>query len=209
LAGEQFAPAVHALHTPPSHTSLVPHVVPLARLLPESLHTAAPVVHDVVPVWHALVGVHDAPEVHEVQDPLSQTSLVPHDVPLATCVPVSVHTATPVVHDVTPVSQLLGGVHATPAVQPLHTPLSHTSLVPQLAPLLRLLPVSLHTGAPVVHDVDPLWHGLVGVHDAPVVHALHVPLLHTSLVPQLVPFDTLVPVSVHTGAPVEHAVVPV
>ncbi len=209
LAGEHVVPAVHVVQVPLSQTSLVPHVVPLVRLLPESVHTGAPVVQDVVPVWHTLVGVHDAPEVHAPQDPLSQTSLVPHDEPLATCVPVSVHTATPVEHDVTPVSQGLGGVHASPEVHPLHAPLSHTSLVPQVAPLLRLLPVSLHTGTPVVHDVVPVWHGLVGVHDAPVVQALHVPALHTSLVPHVVPFETLVPVSVHTGVPVVHDVVPV
>jgi hypothetical protein len=209
LAGEQFAPAVHAVQVPLSHTSLVPQVVPLVTLLPVSLHTGAPDVQTVVPVWHALVGVHDAPVVHPLHDPLSHTSLVPQEVPLATAVPVSVHTETPVAHDVTPVSQLLGGVHAVPEVHPLHAPLSQTSPVPQLVPLLTLSPVSLHTATPVVHEVVPLWHGLVGVHDAPTVHELHVPLSHTSLVPQLVPLVTLLPVSLHTGAPDAQTVDPV
>jgi hypothetical protein len=45
-----------------------------------------PVVHDVAPTWQLLVGVQGFPAVHEVHPPLSQTMLVPHDVPLVTLV---------------------------------------------------------------------------------------------------------------------------
>jgi hypothetical protein len=47
-----------------------------------------------------------------------------------------------------------------------------------------------------------------GVHGVPAVHALQAPLLQTMFVPQVVPFDPGVIVSVHVDAPVEHDVVP-
>jgi len=50
---------------------------------------------------------------------------------------------------------------------------------------------------------------LAGAHDALAVHALQAPPLHTWFVPQAVPSPTLVPVSSHTGAPVEQLTVPV
>jgi hypothetical protein len=55
----------------------------------------------------------------------------------------------------------------------------------------------------------PVRHGLPpGLHAAPVAHGLHVPLSHTSLVPQGVPLVT-VPVGEHVCTPVEHDVEPV
>jgi hypothetical protein len=47
------------------------------------------------------------------------------------------------------------------------------------------------------------------VHAVPAVQALHAPLLHTLLFPHVVPLLTGVPVSPHTGAPVEQPIVPV
>ena len=202
------APALHAEHVPLSQTRPVPHVVPFVTLLPVSLQTAVPVVQTMLPVWHWFGGVQLVPDEHVVHDPLSQTSPVPHDVPLLTGVPVSVHTATPVEQSVVPVSHGLAGVHAAFWVQAAHVPLSHTSLVPQVVPLAALVPVSVHTAVPVEQSVVPAWHGLAGVQVAPCVHALHAPLLHTSLVPHDVPLAALVPVSVHTGTPVVHEVNP-
>jgi hypothetical protein len=49
---------------------------------------------------------------------------------------------------------------------------------------------------------------LVGVHVAPWEHALHAPLSHTSLTPQVVPFVAAVPVSVQLGVPPEQTMVP-
>ncbi len=75
--------------------------------------------------------MHDAPTVHGLQDPLSQTSFVPHVVPLATSVPVSVQVNA--VHETVPTWQGLVGVHASShAVQ---EPLSQASLAPQDVPL--------------------------------------------------------------------------
>jgi hypothetical protein len=85
--------------------------------------------------------------------------------------------------------------------EPLHTPPVHA--VPALA-----VPVCVQTGAPVVHETDPVRQGLPpGLHAAPVEQAAHVPPLQTSLVPHGVPFATL-PVAAHVAVPVEHDVVP-
>ena len=71
-----------------------------------------------------------------------------------------------------------------------------------------LLVVSAHVMAPVAHEVAPFLHGFVGWQAVPAVHAPHVPLLHTRLVPHAVPL-ALLPVCAHTEAPVTHVVVPV
>jgi hypothetical protein len=133
---------------------------------------------------------------------------VPHVVPLAACVPVSVHTATPVEQSVEPVSHGFDGVHAAPCVHEVHAPLSHTLLVPHAVPFAALVPVSLHTAAPVEQSVVPAWHALVGAHEAPCVHAMHAPALHTSLLPHVVPLGAGVIVSVQTATPVEQSVLP-
>jgi hypothetical protein len=51
LPAQQYCPvAPHALHAPDSHTLLAPQLVPLARLVPVSVHTAVPVEQSIVPV---------------------------------------------------------------------------------------------------------------------------------------------------------------
>jgi hypothetical protein len=99
-------------------------------------------------------------------------------------------------------------VHEAPAVHALHVPALQTWLVPHEVPLGRL-PVELHTATPVEHDVVPFWQGLPVEQEAPAVQALHVPLSQTRLSPQPVPLATFIIASLHTGTPVEHAVVPV
>ena len=81
FTGVQGAPAVHETHEPPLQTSFVPHGVPLVAV-PVCAHTPTPVEQEIVPVSQPLFSVHDAPVVHAPHDPLSQTSFVPHDVPL-------------------------------------------------------------------------------------------------------------------------------
>jgi hypothetical protein len=207
LVGVQGLFRMHEVHVPVSQTMLVPHDVPFGTV-PVELHTETPVEHEVTPVSHGLLGVHETPAEQALQVPLSQTWLLPQVVPFETLVPVSVHAGTPVEHAVVPVWQTLVGVQAAPTVHALHDPLSHTWLVPHVVPLAALLPVSAQTDTPVEHDVAPVWHGLLGVHVTPAVHALHVPLSHTWLEPQVVPFARLLPVSLHTDTPVEHDVVP-
>jgi hypothetical protein len=123
--------------------------------LPAAVHTAAPELQTTVFFRHESAEVQSAPAVQLPHAPLLQTSLVPQPVPFATLVPVSVQTETPDPHDVTPPWHEFVGAHAVPAVHAVHAPLSQTLLVPQEAPFAALLPVSVQTGVPVVHDVWP------------------------------------------------------
>ncbi len=208
MAGVHATFTVQAEQVPLSQTSLVPHVVPLVIWVVVGLHTGAPVVHEIVPVTHGLVGVHDAPVVQALQVPLSQTSFVPQTVPLAALLPVSVHTGAPVVQTMVPVWQALVGVHAAPIEHVVHEPFSQTSPVPHEVPLATF-PVTPHTDVPVAQEVSPVWQTLPVEHDTPAVHDAHVPLSQTSLVPHEVPLFTGLPVSLQTGNPVVHDVVPV
>jgi hypothetical protein len=62
---------------------------------------------------------------------------------------------------------------------------------------------------PVLQVSVPVWQGLaVGVQAPPGVHDTQAPLLHTWLLPQVVPFETF-PVSAQTGTPVTHEFAPV
>ena len=94
-------------------------------------------------------------------------------------------------------------------MQPTHTPLLHTMLVPQALPFATF-PAAWHTGVPVVQTVIPVRQGWpVTVQLAPVAQIPHVPVaLHTRLSPQDVPAARFVFVSVHCGVPVEHTSVP-
>src|SRR6186713_296961 len=68
FAGWQAWPAVHELQLPLMHTRLVPHGVPLATLVPASVHMGLPVVHDNVPLWQGLLaGAHAPPATHVAQ----------------------------------------------------------------------------------------------------------------------------------------------
>lgn len=91
----------------------------------------------------------------------------------------------------------------------MHAPALQTWLVPQGVPFAALLPVSLQTGVPVVQSIVPEWHTLLlGVHDAPWVHATHDPLSHTMFVPHAAPSPRFVAWSAQVDAPVEHDVRP-
>ena len=82
------------MHWPLRQTIPLPHDVPFV-LLPFSVQTGAPVVQTLAPVRHGLVGVQVLPAVQEAHDPLLQTMFVPHDVPFAFALPVSMHDITP------------------------------------------------------------------------------------------------------------------
>jgi hypothetical protein len=207
--GVHELPVVHAPQDPLSQTSFVPHDAPLEAFVPVSTHVDEPDAHDVAPAWHGFAGVHGVPDVHETHDPLSQTLPVPHDVPLAATFPVSPQTGSPVEQSVVPTSQAFPGVHAAPGVHAPHAPALQNALVPQAMPFVVGVPVSVQVAVPDAHDVAPMSQGLAGVHAAPSAHAPHAPLSQTSFVPHDAPFVTLVPVSLQTGLPVEHDVVPV
>ena len=179
--------------TPFVHDWAAPHSVPTG-LLPLVAHTDVPVAHDVRPTLHGSVGVQATPAVHGTQLPVRQTRFVPQLVPFATAVPVSWQLGAPVVQVSVPVWQGLGGAQAAPDVHGLQTPSKHTRLVPHVAPFGRF-PTSVQTEAPVTQEVAPLRHRVVGVQEAPAVHAPQMPLLHTMFVPHVVPFTRFLPVS--------------
>jgi len=71
-----------------------------------------------------LAGVHVSPTVQALQLPARHTALVPHDVPFAAFTPVSLHAATPAVHDTEPTWHGCAlGTQLAPAVQGAHAPL--------------------------------------------------------------------------------------
>lgn len=121
-------------------------------------------------------------------------------------------TAVPVEHEVVAVSAHgFAEVHVTPAVQALQTPVElQTALVPQDVPVPTNVR-SVQTGVPVEQSIVAVRaHGLLEVHDAPCVHAVHTPLeLHTPVAPpgvvQAVPPGWRA-WSVQTGAPLEQLI---
>jgi hypothetical protein len=174
------------------------------------MHVEMPVEQDVWPLSQTLVGVHATLAVQGEQEPLSQTALFPHVLPFAALLaPVATHVDVPVAHEVFPLSQLLVGVHETPAVQALQVPALQTMLLPHDVPLAALAIASTHTGCPVEQEIPPAWHGSAGLQGAPPVHATHWPEEQTRLVPQGVPSTALVTVSTHVEWPVEQDVAPV
>jgi hypothetical protein len=134
LVGVHGAFAVHDTHDPALQTMLDPHDWPVGTLL-ALVHVETPLMQDVVPVWQRLpFGLHGWFAVHAEHDPALQTRLVPHDVPLPTLVPVSVHTWVPDAQEVVPTWQLLVGVQGVFAVHATHAPALQTMLVPQAVP---------------------------------------------------------------------------
>jgi len=208
LLGVHAVPAVHAAQIPLVQTSFVPHAVPLATSSPVETQIDCPELHDVVPVWQGLLGVHAVPAVHEPQIPLVQTSFVPHTVPLATSLPVDTQIDCPELHDVIPVRQELLGVHATPVAHETQLPFEHTSFVPHAVPLGTSSLVATQVERPVLHDVVPVRQGLLGVHAVPAVHEPQIPLEQTSPLPHTVPLATSLPVETHAECPVLHDVTP-
>ena len=79
-------------------------------------------------------------------------------------------------------------------MQATQLPPLHTWFVPQAVPF-GLFPVSAQTDVPVTHEVVPFRQTFGGWQLAPAVHATHVPLLQTRLVPQTVPLTRELPVS--------------
>jgi hypothetical protein len=82
LLGVQVIPATHPLHIPePSHTP-PGHAVPALRFVAKT-HTAAPVVHEIMPVVQGLPVEHAMPAVHAAQLPLPSHTPPGHDAPAA------------------------------------------------------------------------------------------------------------------------------
>jgi hypothetical protein len=180
--------------TPSMHDCAAPHAVPTG-LLPVTWHTGSPVAHEIIPTLHASDGVQTS-TVHGTQLPALHTWFVPQVVPLETAVPVSMHVELPVEQTSVPVWQGFAvGRQLPPAVHGTHAPLLQTWLVPHDIPFATF-PVSAQTGTPVTHEFAPVLHLFVGWQVELAVHGPQVPLLHTMLVPQVVPLARFWPVSV-------------
>lgn len=141
----------------------------------------------------------------------SQVWFEPHVVPMGFAV-LSMHCEVPVLHEVTPLSQMVGLVpQACPAVHDTQFDvLSHTRFVPQLVPGAFEVP-SMHTGEPLVHTVVPFLHCGFGFdpQPAPTVHATQLPEpLHTRFAPHEVPAAWLIAESTQVEAPDMHEVTP-
>jgi hypothetical protein len=189
----------------PLHTRSAPHAVPGA-LLPPSPHTGTPVPHAIVPFLHGLgFCVHAIPAVQSPHTPSLHTRFVPHAVPLP-LLPASPHTGRPVVHEIVPVLQGLGGWQVMLIVHGPQVPSLQTMLVPHAVPL-GFSPVTLHTIVPVAHEFAPVWHWFGGWQVVPAVHGTQVPALQTMFAPHDVPL-ALLPPSAHVIPPVRHEVVP-
>ena len=116
FAGVHARPAVHDTQLPTLHTMFVPHEVPLATF-PDAVHTGAPVAHTVVAVLHGIpVMVQLAPAAQVTQAPVAlQTMFVPHAVPAAAFMFLSVQTGAPVEQPSIPRWHGFAGVQTAPA----------------------------------------------------------------------------------------------
>jgi hypothetical protein len=210
LVGEQEVPAVHATHDPASQTRPVPHEVPLLTAWVVLPQTGTPVEQTMAPVTQGLGGVlHTAPAVQAEHTPLSQTALVPHEVPLAAVWAVLLQTGEPVAQPMAPRTQGLGWVvQAPPGTHVSHTPPTQKELVPHGVPFVAGLPVSLHSTVPVWQLVAPVWQTSIGVQPRPAAQATQEPTSQTRLVPHDVPLATL-PDAAQTGAPLEQSMTPI
>jgi len=198
---------VQATHAPDKQTRFVPQPVPSWTDALVSVQVAVPAEQSSVPTWQGLVGTQGDPELHALHSPLLHTIPVPQALPLA-ALPLSMHTACPVLHEVCPTRQ---GAPVTsqvaPALQVRHVPWWQTLSVPHFAPSSRGVPRSVHTGTPPVHESVPWWHALVGTQPAPALQGTHWPTEHTWPDPQGVPSSAL-PDSTHVDTPVAQLVWP-
>jgi hypothetical protein len=106
LLGLQAVPAVHAAQAALLlQTIPVPHMLPTGLLVVLSTHTDVPVAHEVTPTLQGL-GLPPQPVNPGVQlthvPALQKKFAVPHGLPFAIAVPVSVQVAAPVAHDSVP-----------------------------------------------------------------------------------------------------------
>jgi len=111
----------HAAHMPAQQIPAA-HGVP-SGTSPVATHAACPVLHDIVPVWHALpLGAHAPPAAHATHAPSRQTWPFPHGDPFG-ALPTGVHCDMPVAQDTTPVRHTLSpGLHAVPPAHATHAP---------------------------------------------------------------------------------------
>lgn len=118
---------------PDRHTRFVPHPIPFISAVVVSEQAAVPVLHDRLPTWHGLAGVHIVPAAQALQTPALHTIACPQLAP-SEALPDTTQIETPVAHDVTPALQGSVGWQALPAAQAPQTPPLQTRSTPQAVP---------------------------------------------------------------------------
>jgi hypothetical protein len=207
LPVSQEAPSLHGMQLPLLHTWPEPQALPFATLA-ISTQTEVPLAHEVLPVLHGLLGVQVVLAVQALHCPLAQTMLAPQEAPAGRSLPVSLHSAIPLVQDMVPVWHLLAGVQTIPAMHWTQLPSPQTFPLPQAVPL-GALPAGMQTGAPEAHSVLPSLQGSLVSHICPAAQAAHWPLaLQTMLAPHDPPAATGVFASLHRGCPPVQSRVP-
>ena len=100
--------------------------------------------------------MHDRPAVQDTQLPELHTRFVPQEVPSATFAD-STQTGAPVLQVVVPVRHGLPlTVQVAPTLQSVQVPVALQTLsVAQVVPAAARVPLSVQTGAPVVHESAP------------------------------------------------------
>lgn len=199
------APSLHGLHAPLRHAP-PGHEVPFVLLLP-STHTELPVEQSMLPLRQAEPGfvVHAAPCVQALQKPPPHTP-PGHVVPFIFAAP-STHTELPVEQSMTPNRHAEFGfvVQAVPALHATHAPALHTPLG-HVVPFILFVP-SVHTALPVAQLMTPFLQTLaLVVHEAPALHIVHAPALHTPPA-HVVPLFLFAP-STQVGVPLAQSMTP-
>jgi hypothetical protein len=154
----QTVPAAQVEHAPFLHVLSTPQKVPSGALM-SSRHCGAPVEHEIAPFLQGLLGlvVHAAPGAHGMQVPAAlhtwpMPQLAPGLLAVLFMQPTGSQTMTPARH-----ASLLV-VQGVPAVQTLHTPLTHSLSVAQGVPSRAFGP-SLQARLSVPHSMRPSRHG--------------------------------------------------
>lgn len=106
--------APHAAHTPPQQIPEA-HAFP-SIMSPVWTQAGCPVLHEILPVWHALLlGEQATPALHVVQAPSKQTSSVPHGAPFG-ALATDTHAGIPEAQEMIPLWHALPGrLHGAPA----------------------------------------------------------------------------------------------
>lgn len=220
----QPCPAPEHVHTPRLQTWPVAHLVPHAPQLDASLCRSLQVPPQLVcpdaqqvPLEQTWPDEHTLPQLPQLVVvvnvtqtleqqlcPAAQQTPAQGVVPVAQdkqSVPAALHPLVQVV--------VAGVGHCPFALQSaaaVLTPPEQDCPAPHEVPLI-LLVVTVHIELPVAHDVVPFWQAL-GWQGASWLHIAQVPARQNRFIPQLVPSDAAVLLSIQTDAPVAHAMVP-
>lgn len=217
-------PAPEHRHWPPLQICPVPHLVPhdpqfcvsVCRLLHVPLQLVCPDPQQ-IPLEQTWPDEHTVPQLPQLVVDVNATHTFeqqlcpePQQTPLHGVVPAA-HDRQSVPAALHPLAQLVvaGVGHCPFALQTaaaVFTVPLHDWPAPHVVPL-DLFELTVHIELPVEHDVVPFWQAL-GWQVAPWVQDAHVPLRQNRFIPQFIPSDAAVLVSMHTTAPVEHEMVP-